>query len=1746
MIDEKKMLPFLYLYKISERFMRMIEMNRFLYENYDIEIIEGESEINVFPYEKLTRDGSFLILEDFDILLRSSHSVKWLRQHNIQVFGLPILFDHLKNEKFLSVYRRPLYCRMMEGFVITFCGYENSLELFSDSDMVHHLGGSVRSELCDITTHLIVKCVSSKKYSKAIQNQRSTNPISIVNRKWLLDLNELAKNELKNMNSMNYRIPIVNYKQFLLKYQIKPFYGLTFLFIDQHQLSISQLIELKRLIEENDGQWKNDEDLLHSKSFPSYLLLLKNPETFSVAQIRNMDNFEEMNNMKHLSFDSMKETELTRISLSSPNMYRCLQNFYELNDTIFHWKSKEKSSDFPPKIHLINDRWLQQKLVQQDRGKTIKKKSLSISASSSTILVTTNNKNSPNSVLNKKNILVNSSKNNNRSNKRYLLYRELVDTEFSYFKQLHAIIYLFKYQIITNAELSDISITEIKEVFGDIESIYELHCDILIQLILLDFHLIYFEMKCSEMKLKRKWSLKIPFYWDKIEEILKEKDKKKYDWVNDQPSIGNIFVNYITKFRQKYPPYLNYVDKSLQRLSSLEKRHLPFQKFLQETSLNFLCARQKLNDLLLLPMQRLPRYQLLFEKIEEHSPSDNADSRLIPVALTKIKEVLFHINENKKQAENYVQLFKLFNLIDKCPPQLLAANRQLIQRIDCCEMLNSIEFSSLVLPSTPKISYNISKEQWEMRDTHVPYVQKPIFHSTSSSANNRTSISSSHSLTSNDLTMFLLTDCILFVKILRNSEMKQMHQQIKHNWTQFSNYFQEICSTDSLKRHNSEKDSSFSSKHHQLSTGLTSFHEDIPNQNQSNAHKKLYSRHQDKERASTQEIRTNTITTFRDDHRLITTSGEKMFQFHGKNNKNFFSSIRSNENDSIYEYNPQQQQQQNYQNSTNQLSFLSQQQQMNLVQSDKIQFKFVHKIDLLEIGKVFRIISNTSQQIIHIGMLRREECVCSTTNVNDVQFHSISSAKELKKEEMLKELKNIPPNKFTSSLFYVHLTQPINRKIFQNLLKKCDTTISNQTYVQQQLLDEIKEEYIQMFANQIADRYNNFFQTDEFHPELFICDIDDSLFYNLRSPFDVYGEYIQSIIDDNNKENKFVDNSNECDDDFNKNSKLPNVDSSPFNQPIQQHKFMNQLTKKLHRAISFAQPRPVNGKQKPKDNFETESFIEKNEEMIDDENQWSELRHGSDLNLSNNRKNIVTDLEDGQRSRSNSRRNHSHSKLTFDSVKNIKHQSSGKQTKINHLRSSNRLSKPSHNNVTLSYVTPTRHCASSGKKNLFREIVHNSQNDQSSECRARSTFDLTRSHSSINDSLTKLNRWTNRVMLKCSKKSLLHNTSSIFTNNNNNGNNNNNNNRTSFIDMDGLSDRRVTIGPHQMNVRKKNKSKSKLSKLFTPFNDVNDDRFDTLSLNFKSLENGFDENEFNSANSLMLNDEPLGESQLSILSSILSETSGTTDCSSRSKASLPSSLIQRKKTLFRQRKTDCSNSSLSLKRRLKTMTILNGKSSSKTKIDPVKDSTLNSTLLSKDYDYSSFESETDALDKTPTNENFNENLTVQTLVNSCPTNKTKESHNRFSVIKENLYPIKKYVLAPIKKRKNTILKGQTEKQHPNIKNTSRNSLTNIMADSIIAPSNEELRNLPNEINENQELTDDDHFNKSVSVVRQISDASAATKSSGYSSIVDNINLDLTEKSQLSNVNNVVRSVSGYGSKDFKRRSNEPLKSVENF
>eukprot|EP00808_Paulinella_micropora_P006264 g14598.t1 len=141
-------------------------------------------------------------------------------------------------------------------------------------------------------------------------------------------------------------------------------------------------------------------------------------------------------------------------------------------------------------------------------------------------------------------------------------------------------------------------------------------------------------------------------------------------------SFGQVFSNLAPMFRM-YRDYVKSYSSRIQLVDSLSNNRY-FQTFLEEKRARTNGA--SLMSYLILPIQRIPRYQLLLQELLKHTPDNTPEKHTITRALTQVKEIGQEMDAAGKDAQEIAKLVDIQNKIRGAGFQVVVAGRRLVKQ----------------------------------------------------------------------------------------------------------------------------------------------------------------------------------------------------------------------------------------------------------------------------------------------------------------------------------------------------------------------------------------------------------------------------------------------------------------------------------------------------------------------------------------------------------------------------------------------------------------------------------------------------------------------------------------------------------------------------------------------------------------------------------------------------------------------------------------------------------------------------------------------------------------------------------------------------------------------------------------------------------------------------------------------------------------------------------------------------------
>eukprot|EP01083_Nonionella_stella_P139907 427812_1 len=126
-------------------------------------------------------------------------------------------------------------------------------------------------------------------------------------------------------------------------------------------------------------------------------------------------------------------------------------------------------------------------------------------------------------------------------------------------------------------------------------------------------------------------------------------------WDPDTSKIGHVFIKYGDLFKM-YNIYFFKHEKAVQRLTQLKEKNRKFAKWCQDQCRNMNGMQLNIESLLILPVQRLPRYSLLLREIIKRTDKYHPDLYHLQEALEQIGEITELINDQMKENDRRMKV----------------------------------------------------------------------------------------------------------------------------------------------------------------------------------------------------------------------------------------------------------------------------------------------------------------------------------------------------------------------------------------------------------------------------------------------------------------------------------------------------------------------------------------------------------------------------------------------------------------------------------------------------------------------------------------------------------------------------------------------------------------------------------------------------------------------------------------------------------------------------------------------------------------------------------------------------------------------------------------------------------------------------------------------------------------------------------------------------------------------------------
>lgn len=153
------------------------------------------------------------------------------------------------------------------------------------------------------------------------------------------------------------------------------------------------------------------------------------------------------------------------------------------------------------------------------------------------------------------------------------------------------------------------------------------------------------------------------------------------NWNTDTTVLGPMFCE-LAHFLKSYSMYINNFEAACRLIEKLSEKKPRFKEFLRSAKDDPRTGSKGIIDFLIMPVQRIPRYNLLLADFLKHTKEDHPDRQAIEKALSLIREVADFINEAKAAQDDYVHVSDLQSRLTNTGYNLLRGKRKLIREED--------------------------------------------------------------------------------------------------------------------------------------------------------------------------------------------------------------------------------------------------------------------------------------------------------------------------------------------------------------------------------------------------------------------------------------------------------------------------------------------------------------------------------------------------------------------------------------------------------------------------------------------------------------------------------------------------------------------------------------------------------------------------------------------------------------------------------------------------------------------------------------------------------------------------------------------------------------------------------------------------------------------------------------------------------------------------------------------------------
>ncbi|KAJ6252646.1 faciogenital dysplasia protein [Anaeramoeba flamelloides] len=198
-------------------------------------------------------------------------------------------------------------------------------------------------------------------------------------------------------------------------------------------------------------------------------------------------------------------------------------------------------------------------------------------------------------------------------------------------------------------------------------------------------------------------------------------------WGKDS-QIGDFFKEYIP-YLKMYKDYYRNFESSREYVSKLMRKSKKFAKWELEKRKIY---GHDLPSMLIMPVQRLPRYELFLKNLLKNTPKEHCDYNDLQIAIEMILDVNNDLNESIKKDANQKKVLKLQKkLSSRKLPTLLAPHRSFISQGDFVKMDGKLSdkrkyylFTDIFISSNISFGLNVIDDVINLKNIKIEDLRK--------------------------------------------------------------------------------------------------------------------------------------------------------------------------------------------------------------------------------------------------------------------------------------------------------------------------------------------------------------------------------------------------------------------------------------------------------------------------------------------------------------------------------------------------------------------------------------------------------------------------------------------------------------------------------------------------------------------------------------------------------------------------------------------------------------------------------------------------------------------------------------------------------------------------------------------------------------------------------------------------------------------------------------------------------------